>query len=179
LAIPVEAGWRWPHLLSRPESEEVSVSVIEAPRPTEAEPEVADLPSVDEPELPSLDLPPDQEMPEEYDAYLARTADVLEEYDWCQHQYAEDGWGQEVDATAEEAVRFCAVGAMTRVLYEYGYEQYDEFTERCLNLFSRVLGVTGHRYGSLSGVPAWNDRPEQTKENVVRKIREAALACSR
>lgn len=108
---------------------------------------------------------------------LRRAADLLEEFGWAQGYYAFSETGAYAAPTCSAAVRFCAVGAMTRAAWDLTRDEYDFDPDV-------ALGLAGYRSFDAKGrvtscgVPAWNDAPGRTREEVIARLREAAEAAA-
>lgn len=88
---------------------------------------------------------------EQYRTDLLRAADYIEEHGWCQRSWR---FGQ----------RVCAMGAIGESL-KGGWDR-----KRFLDAHRALEKAVG------GSVPGWNDERGQTKENVVAKLREVAMA---
>lgn len=108
---------------------------------------------------------------------LHRAADLLEEFGWAQNYYAFSDSGCHVEPTSSAAVRFCAVGAMTRAAWDLTRDEHDFDPDVALGLVG-YRAFDGRGRVTSCGVPAWNDAPGRTKAEVVQKLRDAAEACA-
>jgi len=100
---------------------------------------------------------------------IQSNADILEEAArliepqgaWVKGYYALNSRGIEAD-TAEEAVCYCALGAISVAA---GGNPPDEMGSRAQELLHTVIS---------GPIDKWNDAPERTQEEVVAKLHEAA-----
>lgn len=97
---------------------------------------------------------------------LERAADLLEEYDWCQGEFAKDSDGCAVVWESDKAQSFCALGVAYRAWSDLGQPH-----------FPLVTSMQG--YLDVRDVTAWNDEPGRTKAEVIAKLREAATLARR
>lgn len=85
---------------------------------------------------------------------------------WTQHFEARDKDGEQVEATSDEAVCFCMLGAYTRAAAEAG-----------TNVGRFIHGNVYEAFHDLkiaSSIAEFNDRPKQRKAAVVRVMRQIA-----
>lgn len=88
--------------------------------------------------------------------------------------YALDGLNRRTDVMATDAVKFCLVGAVARVIGGNIHDA-DYAVDRWVGplMPMRTLGYNEHRHYTITP-RAWNDEPQRTKEEVAAKLREAA-----
>ncbi len=88
--------------------------------------------------------------------------------------YALNDIGQRTDVMGTDAVKFCLVGAVARVIGG-NIADADYAVERWVTplMPMRTLGYNEHRTYRVSP-RAWNDDAVRTKEEVAAKLREAA-----
>jgi hypothetical protein len=98
---------------------------------------------------------------------------------WTKNCYAEDAAGQPQFVWADEACRFCAIGAVTRAVFELtdgSMKQivrdrlYFEWAAKMVLIFVVAPG------GTQQDVEEWQDRPERTKRAVLNLFDRAAAA---
>ena len=108
--------------------------------------------------------PPNDDPPKPTEAdVLERAADLLEEFGWCQHQYARTAFGVGVDVDDARAASFCAVGAIDRATLDLAAAPL-----RSPAVQEFLKDVPGRWFAD------WNDAPDRTKQEVVSALREAA-----
>jgi hypothetical protein len=100
---------------------------------------------------------------------LLQAADLIET-GWHQGSMAVDATGKPVFAVNPQACRFCMLGAMTRAAYELCNEQ-NGFAQA--NLVSDAMETVRPLLPGFS-LSMFNDRQDQTAENVARVLRQAA-----
>ena len=96
-------------------------------------------------------------------AVLLAAADLIERTGWTQGSPAADEQGYPVRSHSAAACRFCVAEAIRRACPGYPNDNLDI---AAMNLLERHL--------STLDIPAWNDAPGRTKEEVVAALREAA-----
>jgi hypothetical protein len=96
---------------------------------------------------------------------LNGAADVLESAGWCQHAYARTADGVPVASGHDEAVEFCAVGAMNRTIKD---------TSPDAGEYGVALDMLEIAIGGSYTITEWNDREGQTARNVISTLRRAA-----
>lgn len=87
-------------------------------------------------------------------AALLDAADLIEREGWVQGVLGLPGMG------------YCALGALGQVTKTESARYFD-----ARDLLARSIGISPFSYG---GIPAWNDREGQTKEQVLQTLRRAA-----
>lgn len=97
---------------------------------------------------------------------LTRAADLIEEYGWCQGVFAMAD-GVECGVVDPRVDSFCVLGAVRRAASDLGFEFNHRFNSTDL-LWDYADGAC----------PAWNDRPQTTKADVVLALRNAAKAAA-
>jgi hypothetical protein len=95
---------------------------------------------------------------------LDRAADLILQKGWTQEVHARDESGDSDFVTADSAVCFCALGAISAA---YGSDPSDETGVDAQFHLRKVLPA-------YASIPDWNDDPVRTKDEVVAKLREAA-----
>lgn len=96
--------------------------------------------------------------------YLEEVRDLLAKPNgWTQLVYARDSAGLEVPPASPDATCFCAYGALDRVYFS------TEIANCFPNVRDQAIGILIKKFDSIS---TWNDRPDQTQENVVSKFNE-------
>lgn len=97
---------------------------------------------------------------------LKRAKELLEG-GWTQHTRARDAENNPVAVGDNRAVRFCIEGACDHAEYDLGTPDgmLQEYVEGAL--ISR---------GEVDNIPAWNDLPSRTKEEVLELMEEAIRA---
>ena len=110
---------------------------------------------------------------------LHRSADLLEEFGWCQGNYAcRDGLPLD-DAEVFRGDSFCSAGAMIRAASELMGQpprdgtSSDPWLDDCYAAFTAAIGESGF---ADQQVADWNDAPGRTKAEVVARLRDAANA---
>lgn len=97
---------------------------------------------------------------------LIEAANLLESKGWTQQASARDSNGDDVSYYDEEAVCYCILGALDKV--------NNQPVARA-GLDSEGNKAYTHLKATIGGMIAqWNDQEGQTKENVIKTIREAA-----
>jgi plasmid stability protein len=99
-------------------------------------------------------------------ALLLDAAEVLRTKGWTQRTYARDAEGAPVGEWSRGAVCFCSVGALRCAAASAGSSSHAEYEAR--EALSRAMG--GNR------VPAWNDYPGRTLDEVLAAFARAADA---
>ena len=102
---------------------------------------------------------------------LNKAAELVEK-GWCQDTEARDARGTEVPWDHDSATKFCASGAIRKVANE-GHEGYVNITGP-RSVLEESLVPHDRKSMSYCSIPAWNDCPDQTQEEVVRALRKAA-----
>lgn len=99
--------------------------------------------------------------------------EIIEQNGWCQRSAAKDSRGLNVDLRSEEAVCFCAVGAILR--------KHDKNSAAATDIGKVATKVATPLQMSKTGfsfndaVADWNDAPGRTKEEVVALLKELAV----
>ena len=96
-------------------------------------------------------------------AILLAAADLIEQTGWTQESPAADEQGYPVRSHSPAACRFCVTEAIRRSCPDY---PNDDLDIAAMKRLERHLGTLD--------LPAWNDAPGRTKEEVVAALREAA-----
>lgn len=99
---------------------------------------------------------------------LERAADLLEEFGWCQGQFARSFIGAGVDPHSAYAVSFCAAGAIRRSAAEIS----EENNPLCVG--HHFLDHLCRKNPNFLTIPSWNDEDGRTKAEVVAELRAAA-----
>ena len=86
---------------------------------------------------------------------LLDAADLLERDGWCQHR------------TRDDCGRYCALGAVQLVGH---YSPFFKLVFDDFRIAERVL------YSVVGPIPAWNDQPGRTREEVCAALRQAAAS---
>ncbi len=86
---------------------------------------------------------------------------------WSRRLYARGPTGREVDELSDDAVCFCAVGALLRATSSDAYDPSDDFREAKWMLENTVRAQVG--------IASWNDDPTTTHLDVVQAFERAAL----
>ena len=87
-------------------------------------------------------------------------ARALIEGGWSQCRYAINAAGESVDVASDEAVAFCATGALNRI-----FTEQDGGWRTASDLLSEVVGEY---------ITVWNDHYTRTKPEVVAAFKRAA-----
>lgn len=100
---------------------------------------------------------------------ILRGATELIERGWCQDHAACDEHGASADWEAKNAASFCTLGAVARATRSL---QFNVFKD---GVYDRVVAALKARLpdGYRGSVPAWNDAPERTKQEVLDLLRYA------
>lgn len=98
------------------------------------------------------------------ETYRAAEKLLRPEGSWCQGNYAQDKHGHAVDVFGDDAVRFCAIGAIKRANGGNAWAECREF-----GYF--IHRQYGFQYFEASN---WNDAEERTQD----EVRAALLACA-
>lgn len=108
-------------------------------------------------------------------AVLLRAAELVEQ-GWTQGQDACLSNGTPCTYSNDEAVRWCANGAIYRSAYERWGDRYNESTieadAACMAMKKAVLAA------ALQSITEWNDVKGRTAGEVAAKLREAAAGIS-
>ncbi len=100
---------------------------------------------------------------------LQEAADYLAEHGWCQGNFFENN-DESLDVCAGRGNAACAIGALhavrVRKLRVLGVPVYTGIVGDAAGLLSTYLDYIP--------VPAWNDDPERTAEDVILALRRAA-----
>lgn len=99
---------------------------------------------------------------------LKRAAKVIER-GWTQRALAKDDLGQRVLPESENAVCWCAYGAIDRAAVELGV---DVESEVALNAESLASSLAWERY--RTSLPGFNDRVAKSGEEVAKLLKDAA-----
>jgi hypothetical protein len=98
---------------------------------------------------------------------LLNAAKLLEEKGWTQRTYARDKHGFSTVSTDDDAVCFCAIGAINRAGFEL--KDYEE------TLRLEAVAVLSESLGEFdNSISQWNDYHRRTKEEVISKLKEVA-----
>lgn len=101
---------------------------------------------------------------------LAAAADLLEKPGaWTQGVFARRENGRNAGPTYDDAVCFCAVGAVMRVVGGSRSPAY-------YDAFNRLNAMARRKH--FMHVAMWNDAPERTQAEVVTALRQAARQAS-
>lgn len=83
---------------------------------------------------------------------------------WTQGTYARTIEGIEVYTRDQNAVCFCAIGAITKAYATANNERF--------NAFKKLQAKLVEELGEDIDIPEWNDDPERTWEEVYNKLKE-------
>lgn len=93
---------------------------------------------------------------------LAKAADLIEATGWVQEHCAVDSHGWGIGLHSEEAVAFCMLGAIRKVI---GEDKHLRIEIGPLRMFEACF---------KESMPGWNDEPGRTKVEVVQALRLVA-----
>ena len=111
----------------------------------------------------------------EVDRILLEAADLLETVGWCQGSVAVDAEGEEVDVSDDRARAYCASGALRRALLDVEGVLDGEYLAISNPVWRRLMGFLPRTAdNTIPSLPAWNDDPERTAEEVISTMRRAA-----
>lgn len=96
-----------------------------------------------------------------------RAAELVEA-GWCQETSAKNATGGAVRWDAEQAVCFCAAGAISRALEDTSGWSQIKYSQAIAWMQETLKGA-----GVLSGIPKWNDAAERTQDEVAAMLRKA------
>ena len=106
-------------------------------------------------------------------AILKRAAEIITPPgSWGQGQTAVDKDGRQVPSSSTAAVCFCALGAINRATREL--QQPEHVSQRAYQLTNLELVDVAP---SAINLPAWNDAPGRTQQEVVDLLHKAASRC--
>ena len=108
---------------------------------------------------------------------LERVADLLETSGWCQRAFSKAQDGTTVDPHRKYAMAYCVAGGVSRVCFDmHGWpnSEYAAIAGACLAAIREEASKRDDAPVELLG--PWNDRTDQTAENVIAVVRAAAKA---
>lgn len=97
---------------------------------------------------------------------LLKAADILETTNITRGCLARDIRGMQTDPTSREAVCFCVIGLVRKVVGTFDGSTKEDPLAVPLRLLARRLHVVS--------LTEWNDEPGRTKEEVIAGLRAAA-----
>lgn len=99
-------------------------------------------------------------------AILLKAASIVEQ-GWCQGVNHRNREG--ISCCREEAIESCAEGAIVRAFHHLS----EDHSDADLTVLTSVPLVLGKYLGKAS-IPAWNDHPGRTADEVAEAMRQAA-----
>lgn len=97
---------------------------------------------------------------------IQEAANLLEQKGWIQGDFAKDSNGRLVASISPDATCYCTVGAIRAAVYKASGETDTTIEGEAKRIIRRHIGKVG--------IAMWNDADDQTKENVISTLREAA-----
>ena len=92
--------------------------------------------------------------------------DLFYRYGWCKENAAQDSLRLPVSWKHPGAARFCAIGAMEKVLHSNGIKELDE-KDRFFNYIARCLQPSAGYDEYDDVIAAFNDEACETKTDVI------------
>ena len=97
---------------------------------------------------------------------LKETRRLLDEKGWTQGAYARDNRGSCVEVESPAASCFCLSGALRRAHANLGYDSFSSYAANAATLYLAEAGAG-------RSIPAWNDAPSRTKDDVLKLVDRA------
>lgn len=96
---------------------------------------------------------------------ITKAAELLQEKGWSQDAFARNESGDIVCYCDTSAVSFCTIGSLRKAVYVLGGSWFAEPYADARTEVMQEIGMT---------IPEWNDRDDQTKENVIATLKRVA-----